>query len=122
MTVMKQPPKFRYVAGYNPEFCRPTKDHLGAEIWWNSIELLNGDSKGELADGLKLNQLGKISCPIGPRKFNAMAGFNPTLAEYGVVSMNPVLEDGETLELVIKASKAFKLEDFDYIFKMWIVE
>lgn len=122
MTVIKQPPKFRYVNGFNPEKCTPTEDFLGVQVWEPVATLLNGENKGTEVEEVKLNQIAKIKSKVGPRKFNAMVGFNPELAEYGAVSINPVLEDNDCLELVIKAYKPFRLTDFPYIFTMWVVE
>lgn len=120
--VIKQPPKYRYVIGFNPETCQPTSDMLGVMVKCTEAELLNGDSKGEMVSELKLNQIAKIKSNVGPRKFNALVGYNPELAEYGDVSLNPMLEGGEQLELIIKVRKPMTLTDLSYIFKMWVIE
>lgn len=121
MAIIKQAPKYRYINGMS-ELVGPTKDGMGVQVEAQWAELLTGDSKGELVQDIKPNQLARISCEVGPRKFNAMAGYNPALAEVADVSMNPILEDGDTMELVIKARKAFNITDFPYIFKMWVTE
>ena len=122
MAVIKQTPRYRYTNNYNPEFVTHSADNMGMRVKVPEAELLTGDKKGELVTELKPNQLAKLSSPVGPRKYNAMAGYNPLLAELADVSMSPVLEDGQSLSLVIKARKAFNLEDLDYVFSMWVVE
>lgn len=121
MSIIKQAPKYRYVAGKAGAFTA-TADGMGVQVDANYAILLAGEKEGEEVQELKPNQLAKIYSGVGPRKFNALVGYNPQLAELAEVSMNPVLQDGEKMELVLRARKAFKLQDLDYIFNMWIIE
>jgi len=122
MAMIKQPPKYRYINKYYPGLARPTKDNLGVQISVPEAELLSGENKGEMVSEVKPNQLVKLSSEMGPRKFNGLVGYNPLLAELGEVSMNPVLEDGQSLELIIKARKGFHTEDLEYVFSLWITD
>ena len=122
MAVIKQAPRYRYTAGYTPGLVGPSKDMMGVEVKALAATLLAGDNQGEEVQELKANQLASIKAPVGPRKYNALAGYNPKLAELAEVSMNPVLEDGDQLELIIRARKSFKLADLDYVFRMFVIE
>lgn len=80
------------------------------------------------ADGptteVKLNQLVKLVPPVAlkPRRYTVLVGFNPKLAEYGVVS-NPVLfAEGDEISLGFKASKNVDLSELDYIFTYYMID
>lgn len=122
MSVIKQPPKYRYISGLTPSLVSPTRDNLGARISVPEAELLSGENKGEMVSEVKPNQLVRLRSGMGPRKFNGLVGYNPLLAELGDVSMSPVVQDGDHLELVIKARKGFHTGDLEYVFNLWVID
>lgn len=97
---------------------KPTKDSMG----------LRSHAIATSADGavteVKLNQTVKLTPPvtIKPRRYTTMVGFNPVLAEYGMVS-NPVFfPEGTEISLTFKASKNVDLTELEYIFTYYMVD
>lgn len=101
----------------------PTPDNMGARLE-GLATLLSGDESGKQVTEVKMNQLVKIvpKLFINAGKYTLHIGFNPTLAELGAVSCNPIVGDGAEISLVIKAYKNFNLEDLGYIFNIYVID
>lgn len=99
---------------------RPTKDSMGLK---SHAKALAGDGEDAGLE-IKLNQTVKLVPPtkLNPRRYTAMIGFNPKLAEFGLVS-NPIFfAEGTDIFIMFKAGKNVDLSELEYIFTYYMVD
>lgn len=100
---------------------KQTKDSMGLRSHAKIQSLSDEEFTGTV---VKLNQLVKLlpPVPLKPRRYTVMIGFNPKLAEYGVVSNPVIFSEGDEISLGFKASKNIDLKELDYIFTYYMID
>lgn len=105
-----------------------TSDRVGALVPLGSIIQLTGPSAGEELEGTELErgQLVKLTPPeglINPTKYQIILSWHPQLAEYGTVQAPPMVPPGaEYVSIVFRPHKKVDLEQFEYIFHLYMID
>jgi len=101
-----------------------TKDGMGLRSHARALISSKEDDSSEEITEVKLNQLVKLVPPVQlkPKRYTVIVGFNPKLAEYGVVSNPGIFSEGDEISIGFKASKNIDLKELSYIFTYYMID
>lgn len=98
---------------------KPSSDLMGLLVPASKAEIISGSDKGEMVEEVKANQIALIrpSVLLKPSRYTILQGYNPLLAEMGAVSQSSLAQPkAEELFLVIKAYRAFRPDELEWMF------
>lgn len=118
-------PKAKYLnlPEYQKTSLRQTEDLMGVHFGAKII-VLGGEKDGQIVEEVKANQFVKLVPDVDLRisKYTALVGYNPKLAEFGLISCTSFIPAGEDVSLTLKALKGFDIKDLGYVFTLYLLD
>ena len=114
-----------YLRPENPDSVKTDPTALGVEMKAVRAILLSGENKGEEVEDVKVGQVVSLETTgIKPYRYQPFVTPNPALFELGAPRLPTYIlpERNQIIRVVLKAEKAFKVSELEYLVGLLLVD